>query len=76
MTNNYPEMFIDDNGRRVALNEQLQFAPAEGNYPTNLLNEEDWNIKSWPALHPDGKYGLHNKEKEDLQISNTLDKES
>ena len=63
MTNNYPEMFIDENGRKIGVNEELSFAPAEGNYPINLLHEEDWDIKSWPALHPDGKYGLHYKRK-------------
>ena len=63
MTNNYPEMFMDDNGRNVANNEELSFAPAEGNHPTNLLDEQDWDIKSWPALHPDGKFGLHYKRK-------------
>jgi hypothetical protein len=59
MTNNYPEMFTDENGKQV--NGELSFAPAEGNYPTNLLHEKDWDVKSWPALHPDGKFGLHHK---------------
>ena len=58
MTNNYPEMFIDENGRSNKNDEELSFAPAEGNYPINLINEKDWDIKSWPALHPDGKFGL------------------
>ena len=62
MTNNYPEMFLDENGRQVE-NHKLAFAPAEGNSPTNLLNETHWDIKSWPALHPDGRYGLHQKRK-------------
>ena len=59
MTNNYPEIFVDENGRRGPNTEELSFAPAEGNYPTNILNEKDWDIKSWPALHPDGKYGMN-----------------
>ena len=63
MTNNYPEMFLDKNGERVTTNAELSFAPAEGNYPVNILNETDWDIKSWPALHPDGKFGLHYKRK-------------
>ena len=61
MTNNYPEMFTDDNGRKV--NGQLFFAPAEGNRPTNLQEEKDWDLKSWPALLPEGKFGLHQKRK-------------
>ena len=58
MTNNYPEIFLDDNGIPTKGNPELSFAPAEGNYPTNILTEKDWDIKSWPTLHPDGKYGI------------------
>jgi hypothetical protein len=64
MTNNYPEMFTDENGRKNS--SELSFAPAEGNHPTNLLDEKDWDIKSWPALHPDGRFGLHHKRKTKL----------
>ena len=64
MTNNFPEMFIDDNGNQAM--GELSFAPAEGNYPTNLLQEKDWDIKSWPALHPSGRFGLHYKRKTKL----------
>ena len=28
-----------------------------------MLSEQDWDIKSWPYLHPDGKFGLHYKRK-------------
>ena len=61
MTNNYPEMFIDENGKTI--NQPLFFAPAEGNSPTNLLEERDWDIKSWPTLLSNGKFGLHYKRK-------------
>ena len=54
MTNNYPEMFADDSGRKE--NRQQFFAPAEGNHPTNLQEEKDWDLKSWPALLPEGKF--------------------
>ena len=30
------------------------------------MTEKDWDIKSWPALHPDGKYGLHHKRRKKL----------
>ena len=63
LTNNYPEMFIDENGKSCASNQEFSFAPAEGNYPTNILDEKDWDIKSWPALHLDGNFGLHHKRK-------------
>jgi hypothetical protein len=61
MTNNYPEISIDENGSKV--NNHLFFAPAEGNHPTNLQEEKDWDIKIWPALLPEGKFGLHHKRK-------------
>ena len=44
----------------------MSFAPAEGNYPTNILEEKDWDIKSWPMLHPDGRFGIHHKRKTKL----------
>jgi hypothetical protein len=56
-------MFADENGRQIGSRTPLAFAPAEGNYPSNILNETNWDIKSWPALHPDGQYGLHHKRK-------------
>ena len=66
LTNNYPEMLVDNDGRQIIKDKNLEFAPAEGNYPTNLLQEKDWDIKSWPALLPDGKFGLHFKRKSRL----------
>ena len=66
MTHNYPEAEVDENGRRLTNQEELSFAPAEGNYPTNLLEEKDWDIKSWPILHPDGRFGIHHKRKHKL----------
>ena len=66
LTNNYPEAVVDQNGKAVHQLEALSFAPAEGNCPINILEEKDWDIKSWPALHPDGKFGLHYKRKKKL----------
>ena len=66
MTNNYPEMFVDKNGNRVEGNAVISFAPAEGNYPANILDEEDWDVRSWPALHPDGRYGIHQERRRKL----------
>ena len=74
MTNNYPEAEVDDNGRKID-NEELAFAPAEGNYPTNILDEKDWDIKSWPTLHPDGKFGIHHKRKQRLTDNNIFAKD-
>ena len=63
MTSNYPEIFMNENGKRDNSSQQLSFAPAEGNYPTNILTEKHWDRKSWPALLPDGQYGIHHKRK-------------
>ena len=64
--NMYPEVQVDVNIDNVRspddiLNEGLSVAPGEGQIPTNILMEEDWDVKSFPHLHPDGRYGLHHK---------------
>ena len=45
----------------------LDFAPAEGNVPASFLETEHWDIKSWPTLHPDGKFGLNHNRKTRLK---------
>ena len=61
LADNYPEIFVDENGQKQRKNYELSFAPAEGNHPFNILTEKDWDIKSWPILLPDGKYGINHK---------------
>ena len=39
----------------------VSFAPGEGKIPTNILKEDDWDVKSFPNLHPSGRNGLHQK---------------
>ena len=63
MTNKFPEMLVDINGDDIVGNDDLSFAPGEGKVPSNILMEKDWDIKGWPSLHPDGKFGLHHKRK-------------
>ena len=46
MTNKFPE---SDSGSA------LSFAPAEGKIPTSILKDEDWDINSFPNLHPTGQ---------------------
>ena len=38
-------------------------APGEGKKPTDILKEEDWDLKSFPGLHPEGENGLFQKRK-------------
>ncbi len=44
----------------------LSFAPGEGQIPTNILKETDWDIKTWPHLFPDGNYGLYHERERKL----------
>ena len=59
--NDFPELDIRDS------NDPVVVAPGEGKIPTNILKEDDWDIKSYPCLFPDGRNGLH--EKRDVKIS-------
>ena len=60
LTNKFPEMMLDDDGNEcVQEDNDFAFAPGEGKVPKSILNDKDWDIKAWPSLHPDGKYGLH-----------------
>ena len=57
-SHNYPEIdYREDNSTRISI------APGEGKYPSNILNEQDWDIKSFPTLLPDGLNSLHAKRK-------------
>ena len=53
-SDDYPEInFREDNAVNVSI------APGEGKTPTNNLEEKDWDLKTFPTLHPDGKNSLH-----------------
>ena len=75
---NFPEIGVDVNMDKVRspkdiLNEGVSIAPGEGQIPTNILMERDWDVKTFPHLFPDGKYGLnHDREIKlsDLQFVN------
>ena len=52
--NDYPEIsYKEDSGDRLSI------APGEGKHPSNILQERDWDLKSFPTLLPDGKNSLH-----------------
>ena len=64
MDNMFPENQIDvhaDDSPEIANieNEGVSVAPGEGQMPTNILAEKDWDVKTFPHLFPNGKYGLH-----------------
>ena len=53
-SDDYPEInFREDNSGNVSI------APGEGKTPTNILEEKDWDLKTFPTLHPDGMNSLH-----------------
>ena len=55
-SNNYPEIsYKEDDTGRIAV------APGEGKCPSNILDEKDWDLKSFPCLLPDGESSLHSK---------------
>ena len=55
-SDNYPEInYKEDNSNNISI------APGEGKLPTNILEEIDWDLKSFPVLLPDGKNSLHCK---------------
>ena len=37
----------------------IKIAPGEGKIPTNLLREDDFDVRAFPRHHPNGQYGLH-----------------
>jgi len=54
----YPEISYKDN-----VTDCVNVAPGEGKIPTNILEETDWDVKSFPCLLPDGKNSLHSERK-------------
>ena len=41
--------------------QEFNVAPGEGKIPSNILKEDDWDLKSFPNLHPTGTNGLKQK---------------
>ena len=42
----------------AATNNFVNVAPGEGQIPVSVLKEKEWDIKTYPHLYPDGKYGM------------------
>ena len=49
MVPRYPEALPD---------QEINVAPGEGKIPSNILKEEDWDVKSFPNLFPSGTNGI------------------
>ena len=51
VTDKTPELSYDAEDA----NNAHSVAPGEGKFPSNILNEDHWDLKTFPCLHPDGK---------------------
>ena len=62
--NDFPELEVrEDEPTEDQNNVAISIAPGEGKIPTDILYEDDWDVKSFPGLHPDGQNGLHESRK-------------
>ena len=55
-SSNYPEISYKEN-----LSSHVSVAPGENKTPSNILHEKDWDLKSFPCLHPDSRHSLHSE---------------
>ena len=68
--NDFPELDVRENdteNNENFPNTPVVLAPGEGKIPTNILDEKDWDLKSFPGLYPDGRMGLH--EEREVRLS-------
>ena len=65
MVPKYPEAGINQN-------ETISFAPGEGEIPTNILKEQDWDINSFPHLFPSGRNKMYQERKIELTPQNFI----
>ena len=54
-SDNQPETRAEDNQSKD--DEPVKVAPGEGKIPSNILEEKNWDVKSFPCHHPDGNNG-------------------
>ena len=47
-------------------NSSVKIAPGEGKIPTNLMREENFDVKGFPKHYPTGRFGLHHTRKHKL----------
>ena len=66
LTNKFPDMLVNEEGEEIQENCEFSFAPGEGKVPSNIFLDKDWDIKAWPALHPDRRYALNHERKINL----------
>ena len=60
LVDSHPEAAHKEDNKSYS-NKEISFAPGEGKVPTNILYEDNWEVKSFPMLFPNGKNHLHDK---------------
>ena len=60
---NHPEIGVEENTSEENSSVPVQVAPGQGKIPRSLLQEEDFEVKSFPCLFPDGKNGKDEERK-------------
>ena len=75
-SHNYPEISYKEGSL-----DRISIAPGEGKLPSNILQEKDWDLKSFPTLLPDGKSSLYSERKvklseQDYFVQRILNKDS
>ena len=55
---NLPEITVEEN-----TSEPVQVAPGQGKIPRSILQETDFEVKSFPCLFPDGRNGKDDERK-------------
>ena len=66
--NHFPELDVKEDSSQEVEKEneqvlQVSLAPGDGKIPSDILDEKDWDLKSFPSLHPNGQNGLHEPRK-------------
>ena len=70
LANEMPEAQLDgDNLTRCAstgnADNFADVAPGEGEVPTSVLKDKQWDLKTYPNLYPDAENGMHSEKRKD-----------
>ena len=54
---------VKNNNKSSIREKSIEIAPGEGKIPSNLMRDENFDVKAFPKYHPSGKFGLHHTRK-------------
>jgi hypothetical protein len=52
---------VKNNDKSSKKEKSIEIAPGEGKIPSNMMRDENFDVKAFPKYHPSGKFGLHYK---------------